>query len=368
RAEARLVELKARVAAHADDLHVGGEIGASSAANWLAHATRTTRSAAHHTVRLGHALEEHRATRDALATGQILADQARVILRAVDQLPDTIDAPTRARAEHHLLHAAAEHDAKALTRLGKHLYEVIAPEEADAHEAAVLEKEEAAATRACHLTMVDDGHGKTRGVFTIPTYHGAALRKMLHALAAPKHLAASQGAGAEHRPTPEALGRALCELLEHYPAHQLPHTGGISATMVVLIDLDTLLGRLQKAGILETGEKISPAQARRLACEAGIIPAVLDGNSQPLDLGRRRRLFTDYQRIAMLVRDRGCRAEGCQRTTGLHAHHKTRWTDGGPTDLANAITLCPWHHARAHDSSYRTTHHPNGTITYHRRT
>ncbi|WP_140404116.1 HNH endonuclease signature motif containing protein, partial [Nocardioides sp. XL1] len=95
---------------------------------------------------------------------------------------------------------------------------------------------------------------------------------------------------------------------------------------------------------------------------------VLDGNSQPLDLGRKRRLFTDYQRIALLVRDHGCRADGCDRTTGLHAHHKTRWTDGGPTDLANAITLCPWHHARAHDDSYRTTHHPNGTITYHRRT
>src|SRR5689334_17809747 len=70
RAEAKLTELKARVAAHADDLHVGQEVGASSAATWLAHTTRTTRPAAAGTVKLGHALEQHPLTRDALAYGE----------------------------------------------------------------------------------------------------------------------------------------------------------------------------------------------------------------------------------------------------------------------------------------------------------
>jgi len=138
--------------------------------------------------------------------------------------------------------------------------------------------------------------------------------------------------------------------------------------VVVLIDLDVLLGKLEKAGVLDTGERISPAMARRLACEAAIIPVVLDGDSQPLDVGRRRRYYTEHQRVAMHVRDRGCRAEGCDRTTGLHAHHKTRWVDGGRTDLADGISLCPWHHARAHDTRYHTTHHPGGDVTFHRRT
>ncbi len=115
----------------------------------------------------------------------------------------------------------------------------------------------------------------------------------------------------------------MCELIERYPAHQLPDTGGVSATMVVLIDVDTLLGRLEKAGVLDTGEKISPALARRLACEAGLIPVVLDGESQPIDVGRSQRLFTVYQRVVMLARDKGCKVEGCDRTTGLHAHHQT---------------------------------------------
>ena len=369
RLEAQIVELQSRVAAHADDLHVGSAAGASSAANWLAHETKTTRADAYGIVRLGHRLEQHRLTRDALAAGMVLAEQARVVLRWVDRLPDTVDAETRERAEAHLLEQARHHDARALNQLGKHLYEVVAPDEADAHEAAVLAKEEAAAAKATRLSLFDDGQGRTHGTFAIPTATaGAALRKALWAIAAPKHRAATDGPGVQRRPTPEALGQAFCELIERYPADRLPRTGGVNATVVVTIDLDTLLGRLEQAGVLDTGERISPQLARRLACEAGIIPAVLDGASQPLDLGRRRRLFTEAQRLALALRDRGCRAEGCDRTTGLHAHHQQRWTDGGTTDLANAITFCSWHHHRAHDTTYRTTYHPNGNISFHRRT
>ena len=370
RAEARLVELKARVAAHADDLHLGGDTGASSAAAWLAHETKATRGAAGGAVRLGRDLEAHPATRDALAAGDLHVEQARVVVRWVDRLPDTLAPDLVAKAEAHLLGLAREHDATVLNRMGKHLFEVIAPDQADAHEAALLEREEAAAAKACMLTMHDDGQGVTRGSFAIPTFHGAGLRKMLTAQAAPKHVAATQGPGAaaERPPTPEAMGQAFCQLIERYPAEKLPKTGGVSATVVVLIDLDVLLGRLEKAGVLDTGEKISPALARRLACEAGIIPVVLGGDSQPLDVGRARRYYTPAQRVALLVRDRECRAEGCDRTTGLHAHHKQRWVDGGKTDLADGISLCHWHHNRAHDTRYQTTYHPNGDVTFHMRT
>ena len=368
RARARLVELEARVGAHADEIGLGQDVGASSAANWLAHQTKATRAATHGTVRLGRSLEQHAAPRDALAAGEVLAEQARVILRWVDRLPADLDDQLRGKAEAHLLEQARHHDAKALNRLGKHLFEVIAPEEADAREAALLAKEEAAAAKATRLSLWDDGQGRTHGTFTIPTYHGAALKKMLSAITAPKHRAATDGAGVERRPTPEALGQAFTELITRYPADRLPQVGGVNATVMVTIDLDVLTGRLEQAGTLDTGERISPGLARRLACEAGIIPAVLGGTSQPLDLGRRRRLFTETQRLALTLRDGGCAAEGCDRTTGLHAHHRVRWTDGGPTDLTNAVSLCSWHHHRAHDTSYLTTFHPHGTVAFHRRT
>jgi hypothetical protein len=368
RLRAQVEELQARVAAHADESRVGAEVAASSTANWLAHTTKTTRSAAYAAVKLGHDLEDHPLTRDALAAGDLHVEQAKVVIRWVDRLPDDLGAETVEKAERHLLTAAREHDAKALDRLGSHLWEVIAPEEADAHEAELLEQQEKAALKACSLTMHDDGDGKTRGKFLLPTAHAATLRKMLTALAAPKHVAATQGPGIERPPTPEAMGRAFTELIERYPADRLPTTGSVSATMLVLIDEDSLMGRLERAGVLDTGDKISPSMARRLACGAGILPIVLGGEGQPLDVGRKRRMFTEHQRAAMLVRDRGCKAEGCDRTLGLHAHHQTRWTDGGKTDLTNGVTLCPWHHARAHDMKYATTYHPHGDVSFHMRT
>ena len=85
--------------------------------------------------------------------------------------------------------------------------------------------------------------------------------------------------------------------------------------------LDSLLGGL-KAARLDTGETISAGLARRLACEAGIIPAVLGGKSQVLDLGRTRRFHTEAQRIAKTLEHGGCTAEGCDWPPGLcHLHH-----------------------------------------------
>ena len=79
--------------------------------------------------------------------------------------------------------------------------------------------------------------------------------------------------------------------------------------------LETLDGRL-KAAHLDAGA------ARRLACEAGIIPAVLGGRSQVLDLGRKKRFHTEAQRIAKTIEAGGCEIEGCDWPPGqCHLHH-----------------------------------------------
>src|SRR5947208_2615745 len=72
--KAQVGEIESRVAAHADDIHVGQDVGSSSAATWLAYTTKTTRPAAYGVVQLGHDLEEHGPTRDALAHGDVLLD------------------------------------------------------------------------------------------------------------------------------------------------------------------------------------------------------------------------------------------------------------------------------------------------------
>ena len=138
--------------------------------------------------------------------------------------------------------------------------------------------------------------------------------------------------------------------------------------MLVLIDEDSLMGRVEKAGILDTGEKISPGHGP---------PARLRGRDHPRSSSAatpspstsaaNAGCTPSYQRYAMLARDQGCRAEGCDRTTGLHAHHKTRWADGGDTNVSDGVTLCHWHHTKAHDTSYETTYHPNGDVSSLRR-
>jgi hypothetical protein len=217
--------------------------------------------------------------------------------------------------------------------------------------------------------MHQDGHGKWHGRFSVPDLHGAILNKALLAIAAPKHRAAVDGqAPVPGRPSAHKMGEAFCEYISRYPVEDLPHAGGVNSTVVVTMDLTTLLGGL-KAAQLDTGHRISPGLARKLACEAGIIPAVLDGASQVLDLGRKTRYFTKAQRIALGITQGGCTAEGCDWPPGLcHAHHDQPWSEGGPTDLKTGRLLCPHHHTRAHDPTYAMTTLPPGKVAFHRRT
>jgi hypothetical protein len=168
-------------------------------------------------------------------------------------------------------------------------------------------------------------------------------------------------------PYPVRLGHALMDLIERLPRDLLPTYGGAPATIVATMTLEQLRTGLG-AATLDTGTAVSAGQMRRLACNAGIIPAVLDGRSQPLDLGREKRLFTPAQRIAMDLRDRGghaeghgegsgCVIEGCdQPASACDAHHLIPWEEGGTTDLEHGILVCPYHHHRIHDSRWRLTH------------
>ncbi len=284
-----------------------------------------------------------------------------MIIDAVDALPDDTTPEVITQAEAFLLTQATDHDAKALRILGRRLLDVIDPDAADAHEAALLAKEEAAAYEAASLRMVDDGHGRTHGRFTLPTSAAAMLKKALLALAAPKHQTAVTGhAPTPGRPSPTRLGQALVEYIERYPLDRLPDAGGLAASVVVTMPIETLHGGL-KACALDTGEHLSPGGARRLLCEAGVIPAVLGGDSQVLDLGRTRRFHTPAQRLAISLRHHGCATRDCDWPPGLcHLHHPHPWGHGGATN-SDGIPLCPRHHHHAHDPRYTTTIHPDRT-------
>ena len=111
---------------------------------------------------------------------------------------------------------------------------------------------------------------------------------------------------------PKRMGQAFVQLLESLDPTRLPLHGGDATTLVVTVALDALRADLATADLIGaglvpgdhltgdlTGDRITAAQARRLACTAKILPIVLGGESLPLDLGRTRRLFTPTQRKAL---------------------------------------------------------------------
>jgi hypothetical protein len=383
RLRAQVEALELRLAAEANRRAVGDKVGATDTASWWSHETRQDRPAAKRRMRLAESLYRHVPTAAALAAGAISTEHARVITECVDKLPtDLDDVSIPERAEKHLLHEALDLDPKALAILAKHVLTVVAPEIGEARDARALEREEREARANAWLTMAPDGKGSYRGKFSIPTLHGEMLKKMLLAFAAPKHQASRQGADEtseqepetqeqlERRPSPERMGDAFCELLERLPADKLPQLGGLNATITVLIDYTNLTSDTGRA-TLESGQPISASLARRMACEAGLLPAVLGTRSEVLDLGRTSRLYKPAQRRAKNIEQPTCTTIGCDWPAYLcHLHHdgKKSWAQGGPTDLRDGRNLCPRHHAHIHDPTYETRRHPDGQISFHRRT
>jgi hypothetical protein len=130
---------------------------------------------------------------------------------------------------------------------------------------------------------------------------------------------------------------------------------GVGVGLGAGVGLDAGVGLGADAGVgwLDTGALLSATEARLLACDARIIPAVLGTEGQVLDIGQARRLFTGPLRRAIVLRDGGCSFPGCDRPAAwCDAHHLIPWADGGPTALANGCLLCRHHHGVIHRTAW----------------
>jgi Domain of unknown function (DUF222) len=128
--------------------------------------------------------------------------------------------------------------------------------------------------------------------------------------------------------------------------------------LIVAIDWDALRTGLGVA-TLDYGTQISAAEARRWACDAKIIPVVLGGRSEPLDVGRAMRTVPLSIRRALVARDRGCVFPGCDRSLGMcEAHHCRHWIDNGETSVENCVLLCEAHHRHVHHTGWEILIHP----------
>jgi hypothetical protein len=374
RAESRVAALKLRILAAAEKAQTARRVGAASTGQWAAKIVHADGGETQREVGLATGLDRHVPTRQALSEGLISPGHADVIQHADQQLPTTVSPAQRNTVERSLLTQAETMSPGSLRRAARRAVSAIEPDRSavDAHEDAILRDEEADARARTRLTLHDNHDGTVSGHFTVPTLQGHLLRKILGTMTAPRRgrpgasRAQSGPAQGVHTDWDHARGSAFCELLEHLPTDRL-HSR-TAATVVVTLDDSTLRGALAAAG-LDTGESISSGEARRLACDAGIMPAVLGGRSEVLDLGRLKRLFSESQRVALGLRFKTCAADGCERPYAwCELHHRQLWSQLGRTDLADGVPLCQFHHQRIHDTGVVHSTLPDGSVRFSRRT
>jgi hypothetical protein len=372
--EGRVAGLRLHAVAAADAGGAAAEAAATDTHSWAAQAGRN-RSRSWGGVGLANLLEEkYPHTRAALAAGRISEEHASVIVRAAEKVPPGVSPNQLADCEERLVHRAIRMAPDNLRRAARRLLEPLSKELADAHEDELLREQERRAESYAGLVMGDNGDGTWTGKFVLPELHAHILKTALERLSSPRRYTRGKDGELLDDPTvssrpnglsyTEALGAAFMELLEHLPQTGHARSG---ATLVVHVEEQKLRDQVG-AATLETGARISNDEVRRLVCEAGIMPMVMSGRSLPLDLGTASWLFTTAQAIALSARHDTCAAVGCDRPFAwTELHHRRPWSEGGPTDLDNAVPLCGHHHRRVHDTSYDHQWLADGSVRFRHR-
>jgi len=150
------------------------------------------------------------------------------------------------------------------------------------------------------------------------------------------------GRVSEHsRPMPDT-GEAFMRLVEaSWDAEVARRPHGQHTTVVAHLDVE------DKTAQLHLGPLLTDAERRYLTCDASY-EMWFERDGQPIGAGRTARQIPRRLRRALEHRHRSCVVPGCGATRGLHAHHIRHWEDGGPTELANLVLVCPYHHRLHH--------------------
>ncbi|MBO1766190.1 HNH endonuclease signature motif containing protein [Allobranchiibius sp. GilTou38] len=324
----------------------------------------------------------NRVVAEALATGSASVPVAAAALREVPRILPQL--PTAGRDD--LLGrylSLSDHGWRTLRELTTRILGQYAPQQ--------LVRDEERQQECESVFWADLPNGSTRFVAELSSGHAAVVKHALRALSAPTPAPAPQesptsagarletGTGALERDTrtpakrrADALVRLVdtaAGVLDGTAPRPVGEFGG-TAKILVTMDYATLYEGLRNAGRLGQcgsangesdptylpgigrttgGDHLDAGTLRRMACDADLIPAVLGGDSELLDVGRAKRLFTGGLRTAIIHRDQHCTFPGCDRPPDwCDAHHVRPWWAGGQTTLTNAALLCARHHTIVH--------------------
>lgn len=349
---ARLEAWQSALAARAEATEAAWREHGTSTSTWLADAANLTRREAARLVASGQGLQRFAAVGRALSAGSVLPGQAGAITGVLDGLSEDLPPGSLDEAEQLMLGFAASHNATELRRLGHRLLEVLDPVGAEQRDAARLEREHRLAMRSRHLTFAHDHHGSVLFHGSLPSAEAEPFIRIIDAYAAAARRGLDRVDPAAEHLTP-AMWRAdalLAMVAQHSQQSLAPSHGGDRPRVVVTVSYDTLTAAARDRGLLAGSaiggrEPVPASVLRQWLCDADVLPAVLGGPSEVLDVGRAQRLVTPPIRAALEVRDDGCVFPGCDKPpSACHAHHIVPWWAGGRTALDNLLLVCAHHH------------------------
>jgi len=285
-------------------------------------------------------------------------EAAAVIIRELDQAAPYCSAESRAAGEQLLVEHAPGLTVRQVQGLARQVRDRLDEDGAEPRDVVRRQRRS--------LKLIPQPDGMVRLVWDMPPETAGLVRAGIDALVGeqlraardrvPSSLADTGVADMDDRTMPQRRADAAEELLRHAISCDRPGGDRPVVTMVVRMNLDQLLDGLDGLGgarIDGVDAGISATTARLLAADANIIPTVLGGAGEVLDLGRARRLFSPAQRLALAEQYGGCAFPGCGHPPSYtEAHHLRWWSRGGPTDLNNGIPLCSFHHHRIHDDGW----------------
>jgi len=368
--------VQAQVARRVGRIHAGGLVkddGAVSTVAWLRTRLRLGGGAATALVKAGAGLGGLTDTRAALALGEISVEHAAVLADALTELGEAVMA---GGVEKILLEYARQEPPAVLRRLLREIALMLMSQEDALKRQAKLH-----GNRQLTASMTLGGAVSVHAI--LDPVQGETL---LAALAA--YTAGPDPDGFAGRTPSQRRADALADICGAALANpDRPTTGADRPQVTLTVAVETLRRGLAEAQETSTAdpaddddededdgfeavldpmwrlsdhdrpprlrhcdEPVCVETARRLACDAGIIPVVLGSRGEPLDIGRLSRTVPTGMRRALDLRDGGCRFPGCSRPAHwCEAHHILFWARGGPTCLTNLVLLCRHHHAMVHE-------------------
>ena len=314
---------------------------------WLAISGTVSKREAAGLVHRARDLAGHERVRRAALAGRVGVSQARAIAGVLNQLPQRLDEAQRDRAENLLVGLAERLDAAELARSTGRVLAAVAPETAAEDEERRLQRQAELAHQRRGLRFARDG-GSLRFDGSLPQADAEAWLAVLDAHAESQRRAVLEARDPLAPPLTLEQRRAdalIAMVAAHQVFRQAPSSAGDRPRVLVLLDYARLRAEAAAAGLIADGAELSAGELRRLCCDAGVLPAVLGGESGLLDVGREHRLVTPAIRGALTARDRGCAFPTCNvRPAVCEAHHIVPWWQDGVTALSNLVLLCHHHH------------------------